>query len=60
MGLGGVRGIGAALAERIVAARESGGLFRDLNDLVRRTDATAAQLEALATNAGDFVTKVAA
>ncbi|CAH0182706.1 error-prone DNA polymerase [Microbacterium foliorum] len=53
MGLGGVRGIGAALAERIVVARESGGLFRDLNDLVRRTDATAAQLEALAT-AGAF------
>ncbi|WP_431071898.1 error-prone DNA polymerase [Microbacterium phyllosphaerae] len=53
MGLSGVRGIGLPLAERIVAARESGGLFRDLNDLVRRTDATAAQLEALAT-AGAF------
>lgn len=53
MGLSGVRGIGLPLAERIVAERESGGLFRDLNDLVRRTDATAAQLEALAT-AGAF------
>ncbi|WP_447913084.1 error-prone DNA polymerase [Microbacterium phyllosphaerae] len=53
MGLSGVRGIGLPLAERIVSERESGGLFRDLNDLVRRTDATAAQLEALAT-AGAF------
>lgn len=53
LGLSGVRGIGLPLAERIVAERESGGLFRDLNDLVRRTDATAAQLEALAT-AGAF------
>ena len=53
LGLAGVRGIGAALAERIVTEREEHGLFRDLNDLVRRTDATAAQLEALAT-AGAF------
>lgn len=53
LGLSGVRGIGLPLAERIVAERETGGLFRDLNDLVRRTDATAAQLEALAT-AGAF------
>ena len=53
LGLSGVRGIGTALAERIVAAREEHGPFRDLHDLVRRTDATAAQLEALAT-AGAF------
>lgn len=53
LGLAGIRGIGQDLAERIVAAREQGGLFRDLHDLVRRTDATAAQLESLAT-AGAF------
>lgn len=53
MGLSGVRGIGTPLAERIVAEREAAGPFRDLNDLVRRTDATAAQLESLAT-AGAF------
>src|SRR5690606_16080646 len=49
LGLSGVRGIGMKLAERIVASREEHGPFRDLHDLVRRTDATAAQLEALAT-----------
>ncbi|WEK62918.1 MAG: error-prone DNA polymerase [Candidatus Microbacterium colombiense] len=53
LGLGGVRGIGAPLAERIVAEREKNGVYLDLNDLVRRTDASAAQLEALAT-AGAF------
>lgn len=53
LGLSGVRGIGMPLAERIVAEREAAGPYRDLNDLVRRTDATAAQLEALAT-AGAF------
>ncbi len=53
LGLGGVRGIGLPLAERIVAEREAHGNYRDLHDLVRRTDATAAQLEALAT-AGAF------
>ncbi|MGB3731523.1 error-prone DNA polymerase [Microbacterium sp.] len=53
LGLSGVRGIGVKLAERIVAARDEHGPFRDLHDLVRRTDATAAQLEALAT-AGAF------
>ncbi|MFD5215247.1 error-prone DNA polymerase [Microbacterium sp. NPDC058345] len=53
LGLSGIRGIGEALAERIVAAREQHGPFRDLHDLVRRTDATAAQLEAMAT-AGAF------
>lgn len=53
LGLGGIRGIGTAMAERIVTERETNGLYRDLHDLVRRTDATAAQLEALAT-AGAF------
>lgn len=53
LGIGSVRGIGMPMAERIVAAREADGPFRDLHDLVRRTDATAAQLEALAT-AGAF------
>ncbi|WP_353114070.1 error-prone DNA polymerase [Microbacterium sp.] len=53
LGLAGVRGIGEAMAKRIVAAREQDGPFRDLPDLVRRTDATTAQLEALAT-AGAF------
>jgi error-prone DNA polymerase len=53
LGLSGVRGIGQQLAERIVAERETNGLYRDLGDLVRRTDATAAQLESLAT-AGAF------
>jgi len=53
LGLAGVKGIGARVAERIVAARESGGLFRDLRDLVRRTSITAVQVEALAT-AGAF------
>ncbi|WP_309066791.1 error-prone DNA polymerase [Microbacterium sp.] len=53
LGFSGIRGIGTALAERIVETREQDGPFRDLHDLVRRTDATAAQLEALAT-AGAF------
>ncbi|WP_336646248.1 error-prone DNA polymerase [Microbacterium sp. USHLN186] len=53
LGLSGVRGIGVKLAERIVASRDEHGPFRDLHDLVRRTDATTAQVEALAT-AGAF------
>ena len=53
LGLGGIRGIGDAMAQRIVTEREAHGPYRDLHDLVRRTDATAAQLEALAT-AGAF------
>ncbi|MDF2560445.1 MAG: error-prone polymerase [Microbacterium sp.] len=53
LGLSGIRGIGVPMAEKIVAEREAHGRYRDLNDLVRRTDATAAQLEALAT-AGAF------
>lgn len=52
LGLASVTGIGTALAERIVAEREKGP-YRDLRDLVRRTGATAAQVEALAT-AGAF------
>ncbi|GAB2835220.1 error-prone DNA polymerase [Microbacterium insulae] len=53
LGLAGVKGIGAKVAERIVAARDAEGPFRDLRDLVRRTSVTAVQLEALAT-AGAF------
>lgn len=53
MGLANVTGIGAKVAERIVAERESGGAYRDLRDLVRRTGLVTAQLEALAT-AGAF------
>ncbi|MDF2506637.1 MAG: error-prone polymerase [Microbacterium sp.] len=53
LGLSGIRGIGVPMAEKIVAEREAHGRYRDLHDLVRRTDATAAQLEALAT-AGAF------
>ncbi len=53
MGLAAVKGIGGAVAERIVAARDAEGEFRDLRDLVRRTSITAAQIEALAT-AGAF------
>lgn len=53
LGLAGVRGIGKAVAERIVAEREASGPFRDLRDLVRRTGVTEAQLESLAT-AGAF------
>jgi error-prone DNA polymerase len=53
MGLGGVTGIGAATAQKIVTERDVRGPYRDLHDLVRRTDVTAAQLEALAT-AGAF------
>ena len=53
LGLAGVKGIGAAAAQRIVAARDAGGEFRDLRDLVRRTSITAAHVEALAT-AGVF------
>lgn len=53
LGLSGIRGIGGKLAERIVSTRDEQGPFRDLHDLVRRTDATASQLEALAT-AGAF------
>ena len=53
LGLSGVTGIGEETARRIVAERDRGGRYRDLHDLVRRTDLTASQLEALAT-AGAF------
>ena len=53
LGLAAVKGIGATVAQRIVAARDADGPYRDLRDLVRRTDITAAQVEALAT-AGAF------
>ncbi|MCC2030924.1 error-prone DNA polymerase [Microbacterium allomyrinae] len=53
LGLAGVKGVGAAVAQRIVAAREAEGPFQSLRDLVRRTSITAAQLESLAT-AGAF------
>lgn len=53
LGLAAVKGIGEALAERIVAERQRGGDFRDMRDLVRRVGVTGPQLEALAT-AGAF------
>ena len=53
LGLAAVKGVGKAAAQRIVAAREGDGPFRDMRDLVRRTDVTQAQLESLAT-AGAF------
>ncbi|MFN3949087.1 error-prone DNA polymerase [Microbacterium sp.] len=53
LGLAGVTGIGAKVAERIVAERDRGGAYRDLRDLVRRTGLLTAQIEALAT-AGAF------
>jgi error-prone DNA polymerase len=53
LGLGDVRMIGATVAARIVAERDSFGPFRSLNDLARRAGLTAEQLESLAT-AGAF------
>ncbi|MCO7221307.1 error-prone DNA polymerase [Klenkia sp. PcliD-1-E] len=53
LGLAGVRSIGEADAERVVAARDEGGPFTSLADLVLRTGLTTPQLEALAT-AGAF------
>ncbi|HYP72789.1 MAG TPA: error-prone DNA polymerase, partial [Microbacterium sp.] len=53
LGLASVTGVGQPLAKRIVATRDEDGPFRDLRDLVRRTGATEAQVEALAT-AGAF------
>lgn len=49
LGLAEVRGIGARVAERIVAAR-SNGPFADLADLARRADLDKEQLEALASS----------
>jgi len=48
LGLDEVRGIGTAVAERIVAARQDRP-FADMADLSRRADLTTPQLEALAT-----------
>jgi error-prone DNA polymerase len=53
LGLAGVTRIGTKVAERIVAERDAGGSFRSMEDLVRRTGLTRAQLESLAT-AGAF------
>ena len=53
LGFDEVNGISERTAELIVAERERGGAYRDMNDLVRRTGLTAAQLEALAA-AGAF------
>ena len=52
LGLAGVRGIGADLAQRIVDERARGD-YRDLGDLSRRVGLNAAQLESLA-SAGAF------
>lgn len=48
LGLAGVRGMGEAVAERLVVARADGP-FASLRDLARRVDLSVAQLEALAT-----------
>ena len=53
LGLAGVHGIGKDVAARIVAERETGGQYRSMEDLVRRTGVTETQLSALAT-AGAF------
>ncbi len=53
LGLAAIKGIGETLATKIVTERRQRGDFRDMRDLVRRTGATAAQLEALST-AGAF------
>ncbi len=53
LGLAEVRGIGAALAGRIVAEREVGGPYASMDDLVRRVGLDATQLEVLA-SAGAF------
>ena len=53
IGLDEVSGIGEAVALHIVAERERGGEFRDMNDVVRRVGLSTAQLEVLAA-AGAF------
>ena len=53
LGLASITGIAKPFAEKVVAERDARGPYRDLRDLVRRTGATTAQLEALAT-AGAF------
>jgi error-prone DNA polymerase len=49
MGLSIVRTLGDAVADRIEAERDRGGPYRDLADLARRAELSAAHLEALAT-----------
>ncbi|MEO6792525.1 MAG: error-prone DNA polymerase [Mycobacterium sp.] len=53
LGLGAVRGIGADLAERLVADREAHGPFASMLDLTARVQLSSPQAEALAT-AGAF------
>lgn len=53
LGLAGVRTVGDAVAERVVAERDRGGPYWDLVDLARRAGLTTTHLEALAT-AGAF------
>ena len=53
IGLGVVRSVGVALAERLLADREAHGPFASLLDLTARVQLSAAQAEALAT-AGAF------
>ncbi|GAB3437059.1 error-prone DNA polymerase [Actinophytocola sediminis] len=53
LGLGTVRTIGDAVAERLVAERAEHGGYRDMADVARRVGCTRAQLEALST-AGAF------
>jgi error-prone DNA polymerase len=48
LGLDEVKGIGTALATKIVEERERGGLYADMADLVRRVGLSTAQLELLA------------
>jgi len=47
LGFDEVASIGVALAKKIVAERERGGIFASMNDLVRRVGLSTAQLEAL-------------
>lgn len=53
LGLSSVQGIGEELAKRIVAERESGGLFTSQADLARRIGLSSSQLESLSA-AGAF------
>ncbi len=53
LGIAEVKGIGSALAEKIVAERNAHGRYSDQADLVRRVGLTTPQLEALAA-AGAF------
>jgi error-prone DNA polymerase len=48
LGLDEVKGISTALATKIVAERDRGGAFANMNDLVRRVGLSTAQLELLA------------